>query len=373
MQAPTVSSRSSSKRKRLSEVFSHRTEDMEKDRRSLMASTRRSTKQRKLSATRSIAAPGSGDFGAQRDVQAFLNKEITENFGDLYQEISAHASGLVRIIALIALGTPVTREALRATIRYDLVHLFNYICVRPHARYLGITVTKMVPGIQTGQTNLGHVRAEVGDDPTTGVHHANLTYYSSSQITRPKNISNNPNCLIVDYYGGLGSGFYERGDTYRPNDNVYGHSNNDSFFIFAYPRREKIEANPISLTGKYQWLNRNAYPLSEQTFSGLTHSTAPFYSMYWGFLKHRWNSPLDSTMYNKYQIGERSIPNAMAFSSFSARWNSKAGRYTEYTNQTGHWKTHTLGPGAHDARIGLRSFANNPIVNGVDRMTQVAV
>jgi len=369
----TLSSTSSSKRKRLSDVFSHRTEDIEKSQDLLMQSTRRSTKQRKLVSTRSIAIQGSGDFGAQRDVQAFLNKEITQNFGDLYQEISKDETGLVRIIALIALGTPVTRQALRATIRYDLVHLFNYICSRPHARYLGIAVTKMVPGIGTGQTNLGHVKAEVGDDPTTGVHNANLTYYSSSQITRPKNISNNPNCLIVDYYGGLGSGFYERGDTYRPNDNVYGHSNNDSFFVFAYPRQEKIEANPISLTGKYQWLNRNAYSLPEQTFSGLTHSTAPFYSMYWGFLKHRWNSPLDSTMYNKYQIGERSIPNAMTFGSFSARYNSKQGTYTEYTNQTGHWKTHTLGPGAHDARIGLRSFANNPIVNGVDRMTQVAV
>lgn len=314
------------------------------------------------------AAAGSGDYGVT-PVNAFLAKHMSRNFAVLYAQISANLKGLYRIAALAFLGTPVTRQAMEATIKHNLMHPFNYLCVRAHADYDGLTVTKMKPGIETGRTNLGEIKVEMGDDADTGVHHANITYYSNSEITDPKNIYNARNVLIVAYNGGLSSGFYDR-DNYSPTNKNYGRRD-DSFHILAVSRNEVPNANPISLTGRYDWVDNEIYNLHPGSFSALTYMTAPYYNGWWGWSGQKFGTALDYSMFEKYRT-ERSVPNCLAFQSYAGYWSSQAQACTRYTNQTGHWKIQSVGAGMAQARIGLCAMDNSPIQSRLGAMSQVA-
>jgi hypothetical protein len=199
------------------------------------------------------------------------------------------------------------------------------------------------------------VKAETGDDAATGVHILNVTYYSGVIITNPDNIFVMSDAVVTKYHRGLGSGFFTR-EKYNPKTRDYG-DDTDSFFVFAIPRNESIVANPVTLTGHYNWVTSDGYPAEkEQVGNSLTHSTAPWYSAYWGF----WEARYGTGTLRGYNSHSRDyfIPNETCFKSYSQQYNPRTKTYSYYTSQTGHWRWHTVGPGCARAREAQGSFTN---------------
>ena len=310
-----------------------------------------------------LAADSSPASASNSMMDKFLNRRLTANFAGLYAAI-ARASDLDvhRWLSLIFLGTPVTMAAMQATIKFDLLHPFRYLLARPHARYETCTVVKMLPGLETGRTNFGHVMAEVGDDPIQRCHTVNLTYWSSALITEPKNININHNCAVVGYHGGLGAGFFDRA-AYNPQQNKYGRSRHDSIFAIALPLQEQIEANPLNITGRFDWISEDGRQMGDSK-SDLTYSTAAFYNGYWGWQQYRWNSDLTQAGPGPLQT-HFSVPNAYCYPSMTKYDDGTS------TSNLGHWKNHTVGPGCAGPRIGQGSFLNAPTVGEVYRNSQV--
>ena len=286
----------------------------------------------------------------------FIEQDLSMNMAILFADITRNSAGLLRAIALVFLTTPVNDMSMRANIINGLAHPFNYLLVRPHARYRTLAAIKCVPGFDTGRTWMGHIKTEVGDDAATGVHHVNVTYYAKSEVTNPKNVVNLNNVMVVDSEGGLSRGFYQKSN-YDPTNNNYG-DDLDSFFVFLIPRSEKPAANPLSLTGKYHWVSGvpNMQPIKEVEKGFMTYTTAPWYNAYWGFHNQRFNLELQDSMYTNYS-SEVSIPNEMAFLSFAHYWTGK--RFGQATAQTGHWRNKSVGFGMRRARISKEPFPIN--------------
>lgn len=264
---------------------------------------------------------------------------ISDNMKTLYNEINGKGIGkkLNEAVATVYLGTPVTREALQATIDHNILHPFNYILARPHILCDTLQAIKMIPGLPTGRCNLGHINVEIGNDAATGVQMLGVHFYAAAEVRKRKNVFVKPNVMVVGYNGGLGSGFYRNDGSYNPNMNEFGEED-DSFFAFAVPPEERVVSNPITLDGCFDWVDSTTYPVQEiKPGFPLTHSTAPYYTRLWNFAEQRWNRPLNGTMYNKYQVGERSIPNAMCFESLCLVWDPERKMYVIATRQTGHW------------------------------------
>lgn len=305
------------------------------------------------------------------NIDAFINEQLSGNMRKVYQDIMKHSSGIVNIIAIVFLTTEVTLDFMKSTITNNLMHPFNYIVARPHARYRTLQITKCIPGVETGRVNMGHIKTEVGDDINTGVHLLNVTFYAKAEITNSKNIYNVHNAMVVGYDGGLDSGFFSR-ERYDPGNGEYG-DETDSIFIFAIPRHEKLSSNPITLDGKYDWVDGSAYNIEAiRAGAALNYSTAPFYSGFWGFSTNKlWNTRLKPEMYKKY-VGDKFIPNSTMFSSLALYYNPTNGKFDKSTSQTGHWRNSTVGRGMHRARIGKGAFINDPtrgILHGTSALT----
>lgn len=327
------------------------------------------------------AAIGNSVFGSSRrgnQVQAsnahyehaavdpWIDNTIPLHMEQTYKEVTRNMSGLARFMALLFMFTRVTQASLMAQASCNLMCPYDFIAARPHARYLTVGLTKMIPGHSTGRTLLGHVQAEVGDDTVTQMTDISFRYYSDALITNPKNIANVNHVLVIGYEGGLGSGFMDSCiESYNPSGNEFGADSDDSFFIFLIGRGESVRTNPLSITGKSDWVTGKAYGSNVLLYGKgeLHYSSAAFYDAFYGFSKHTFNPIMDSSLIQRSSTGgqnSRSIPNRYCYGSYSGIFSSKTGRYEGATAQTGHWKNNTVGNGMNDQRCGLAPFNNEP-------------
>jgi len=296
-----------------------------------------------------------------------LHDKITHSMRVLYSKlVSRGADDLSSVFGILFLGTPVTKHALEATIEYNLMHPFNYVCARPHARYTGLTIIKGAPeGGKIGTTMMLFPKVEVADDGTTGVQHTNFTYYSDSVVVNSKMLNITHNAMIDFYHGGLGSGFYHR-DTYNPSEDEYGEG---SFFIFAIPRRERPEGRYISISGTYDWADGAGNVMRNGAADALTYSTAPFYCGVWGFHQTAYNRPMDLTTSDKKYTMEYCAPNNICCKSTAIYFRS--GKPVAYTTQTGHWQQQSVGPGLAKARIGKKPMDNTAYRSVIANLRQI--
>lgn len=296
-----------------------------------------------------------------------LSEKITPSMRVLYSKLMLRGvDDLVSIFGILFLGTPVTKQALESTIENNLMHPFNYVCARPHARYTGLTIIKGAPeGGKIGTTLLLFPKVEVADDGTTGVQHTNFTYYSDSVVVNSKMLNITHNAMIDYYHGGLGSGFYER-ETYDPSNDEYGEG---SFFIFAIPRRERPEGRYISISGTYDWADGQGNVMRDGSADSMTYSTAPFYCGFWGFHQTGYNRPMDLTTSNQKYTMEYCAPNNICCKSTAIYFRNK--RPVAYTTQTGHWQQQSVGPGLAKARIGKKPMDNTAYRSVIANLRQI--
>lgn len=282
---------------------------------------------------------------------------LPQNMKDTFSSLCATFNGQLgmQIIAFIFMFTPVTRQALEATINYNLLHPFDYIIARPHANYRTVASIKLQPGSETGNTLFGNMQVTVGDDTTVQVIQAQVRFYQGHVIKKPDNIFVVRNSMVVGYHGGLGSGFITPGvNSYNPSIGLFGDNPDASIIVIAIPRHERLTGRALSLSGSLKSVDPVGRVDTLGSTSGrYTYNTLAFYRRL-----YRWYS----TQFNDYDyvvnapgIGEI-VPNTEVFSSTAIYRDPKTGQWTMGTSNLGHWRNHTVGVGKHKARIGRESF-----------------
>lgn len=295
----------------------------------------------------------------------FISESITQNMKDAFKEIIRNepTSLASQLISLVRLFTPVTKAAVIATHKNNLLQPWDHLCCRFFARWTTTGVVKMIPGNATGNIALGHILTESGDDPNRQTMDMGVHAYYGTIINNPKNIFVLNDVFVVDYHGGLDSGFIHP-DYFDPNQGMYGKNPSDSFMIFAIPKNEDlVSKNMISATGSLTTTDRMGYTDTRNPFGAqYGYSTAPFYDGLYGFSKQRWGFGAikmvpDSVKYSS----EVSTPNLIAYSSYCR--STSTGKILSHN--TGHWPMSTVFPGAHDARIGAASFNTLPLQSNI--------
>lgn len=286
-----------------------------------------------------------------------FDEELPENMKKTFRQLCSEYDGQlgVQFVALLFLFTPVTRQALEATINYNLLHPFDYIIARPHATYQTVASINLKPGAETGNTLIGNIQVTVGDDTTVQVIQAAVRFYQGAIIYEPKSIYVVPNSMVVGYYGGLGTGFIDPDpQKYNPRLGIFGETRDASIMVLAIPRHEKLVGTALSLSGQLVATEAsgrtNILAASPRKYS---YNTGAFYNRLWGFYLTRWND----FEYTVSGPGDLDIvPNTVVFSSMAIYRDPKTGQWTAGTSNSGHWHTDTVGPGMHAARIGHKSF-----------------
>lgn len=295
-----------------------------------------------------------------------LLQELPNHMKKMFSELCSDYEGELgtQIVAIMFMFTPVTRQALEATITYDLLHPFDYIIARPHATYRTVASIALQPGEQTGNTLIGNVQVTVSNDNTVQVLQAAIRFYQTAIIKEPKNIYVVPNSMVVGYYHGLGAGFISPDhEKYDPRVGVFGETRDASIIVIALPRHERIVGKALALSGRLLAVEptgrTSAIGSSPRKYS---YNTAAFYIRLYRFYMTRWND-FEYTVSGPGDLDL--VPNTVCFSSLAVYRDPKSGQWTAGTSNCGHWHTDTVGPGMAAARIGHKSFPLNsqPLAN----------
>lgn len=286
-----------------------------------------------------------------------IDEEFPQHMRNTFSDIAMLNSGSMcdQIAAMAFMFTPITKQAMAATISHNLLHPFDYLITRPHATYVTVTSIKLRPGAQTGNTAIGNIQVHVGDDTTTGVHTASIKHYQGVIIREPKYIYALNNSMVVGYEGGLGAGFIDPDPSkYNPKLGIFGDSPQASIIVIATPLHEVYDSKAFSLDGQLVSTTAtgetNLLASSSRKYS---YNTAAFYNSLWNFTQFKTNVPLASLAApNKMTIR----PNLVVFKSTALYRDQISGQYDKGTVNLGHWRPSSVGVGAHRARIGQDSF-----------------
>ena len=286
-----------------------------------------------------------------------IDEELPQHMKDMFKQLCVTFDGQIgtQLVAFVFMFTPVTRQALEATINYNLLHPFDYIIARPHATYRTVASIKMKPGAETGNTLIGNMQVTVGDDTTVQVIQAAVRFYQGAIVYHPENIFVVRNSMVVGYHGGLGCGFIDPDPSkYNPSIGMFGDAREASIIVIAIPRHEIIDGRALSLNGQLVSVDPSGrvdvLGASPHKYS---YNTAAFYNRRYRFFTLQWNDPGYSV--TSAGIGDI-VPNLVVFSSTALYRDPKSAQWILGTSNLGHWKTHTVGAGMHNKRIGRESF-----------------
>lgn len=282
---------------------------------------------------------------------------LPQHMKDVFSSLCATFNGQlgVQLVSFIFMFTPVTRQALEATINYNLLHPFDYIIARPHATYRTVASIKMKPGSETGNTLFGNMQVTVGDDTTVQVVQAAVRFYQGALIKKPDNIFVVRNSMVVGYHGGLGSGFIKPGSrSYNPSIGLFGEGPDASIIVIAIPRHERLTGSALSLSGALTAVDPTGrIDTISSTAHRQTYNTVAYYRRLYLWFTTQANNP--DYMVNVPGLGDI-VPNTIVFSSTAIYRDPKTGQWNMGTANLGHWRTHTVGANMHNARIGKDSF-----------------
>ncbi|MFY7870141.1 MAG: hypothetical protein ACOVQN_11590 [Exiguobacterium sp.] len=286
-----------------------------------------------------------------------IDEELPQYMKDMFRQLSVTFDGQIgtQLVSFIFMFTPVTKQALEATINYNLLHPFDYIIARPHATYRTVASIKMKPGAETGNTLIGNMQVTVGDDTTVQVIQAAVRFYQGAIIYHPENIFVVRNSMVVGYHGGLGCGFIDPDPSkYNPSIGMFGETREASIIAIAIPRHEVIDGRALSLNGKLISVDPSGrVDVLTSSPHKYTYNTAAFYIRRYRFFSVQWNEP--GYTISSPGVGDI-VPNLVVFSSTALYRDPKSAQWILGTSNLGHWKTHTVGAGMHNKRIGRESF-----------------
>ncbi len=292
----------------------------------------------------------------------FKNDQLTPEMVSMYKSLvkGNYESPAALTIVLAYLFTPFTKQLLQSTIKYDLDHPVDYLVVRPHATYSTVGVINLIPGLETGQMNFGHIIVDVGDDAAIQSHLVTVTHYQGPLIKKKENIYVMNDVLVTDYHGGLGSEFIDI-ESYDPSIGKFGATPNQSIMIFMISRYDVLGEKAFSLSGRPYWVDRQGNAMSIDRLSGFGYGSSDYYNAVWGFSNVHWNNASSSQIQESKYLNQVVIPNGIVFKSSAWYRDPITGKWTKTSGQMGHWPDHTVGQGMGRARVGEASFKNKPI------------
>jgi hypothetical protein len=292
----------------------------------------------------------------------FKNEQLTNEMTQMYKSLvkGNYNSPAALAIVVSYLFTPFTKQLLDSTIKNDLDHPVDYLVVRPHATYSTVGVISMIPGLETGQMNFGHIVVDVGDDAAIQAHLVTVTHYQGPLIRKKENIYVMNDVLITGYDGGLGTGFINV-EKYNPSIGQFRETSNDSIMVFMISRYAVLEENAFCLSGTPYWIDRQGNAMSVDRLSGYGYDSSDYYNAIWGFSNVSWNSLNSAQLQESKYLNQVVIPNGTVFKSTAWYRDPISGKWIKTSGQSGHFKDHTVGQGMHRARVGEVSFKNIPI------------
>ena len=259
-------------------------------------------------------------------------------FSLLFKQTS---NSFFRMIAHLFVGTPANDTAITATLRYNIVHPFNYLVVRPHGRIRAATILKVAKGGRTGHTYYGNNKFTLGDDPATQIHYGALTWYSRPLVEDKKTIFRADNVFTTGYDGGFGIKPMTL-ESYFPEKGIYGLKNDESIIVIMLPRNVTELPDAMNLTGSWA-----AYMGSEKE-GKLHYPTAVFYNKVWGFKNA--DTGIEEGSYNPYNDGRKC--NFTVLSAKTLYIHPLTQKYDIIRYGRAHFRAEHTGPGAKAPREG---------------------
>lgn len=298
---------------------------------------------------------GIGCFGERADLM--LAKHVSlPRFVRLYEEAQAEElDDFYRMLIGVFMLTPLNIRSWKAMDAYNVLLPVEWKVFRPHQRFETLAIMKLLPGAETGITYVGNSAFTTADDSSIGLHTGWYKWYVNHTVMVPKNIWTERYAYIDGYNGGMDKQPFEHSpERYNPADGVYG---NGSTFVCLTKRGEhdgidgRGEPNPISLTGKYHYLNLSAVNIYDEEDEQLHYSSAPHYNGLWGWHYNGVGVRQDSTTADFWM--EVEAANSICFSSHQFGYCPRTESFDYYRPQTGHFLPEHIGPGFDKVVAGL--------------------
>jgi hypothetical protein len=250
-----------------------------------------------------------------------------------------------------------------ATFEHNIMHPFNYIVSQPYKTYYTLTGIKCIPGSETGNTYIGHVNVEIGNDPTVQKYNVALRAYHGASVNKSDRIFVAPHIFIDDYLFGGGVKFIEL-EKFNPAQAIYGESKAASLFSQACPRNESIP-DCFTLSGKLRWTDTQGVTTTLATDGKYSYPSSPFYNRIWGWDRFIANNPVHQ-VHIANKTGKGFTPNQVVFRGLALYHDQVTKKYSWGTEPTGHWKRHLIGSGKKRQRTGKENVSDDHALVGVN-------
>ena len=281
-------------------------------------------------------------------------------FANRYEHIETQmVDPLYRLVAKIAAATPFTRKAMHACVANNIILPVNFMVAGPHMNYLMHLGIKAQAGEETGNTYVGHINFEVGDNPQVKMHWAHLTLYTKCNVREPKNVRVFFDIFSGQCLGGAGSAPMEL-HKYNPRDSQFG-DGSLLYLMIAY--EEKSLPNPLDLTGHFSYFDDTSNRDQDKD-KKVHYSTAFRYNRLYG-----WRDAADLNKYEVEQlwhpyihtVEQEKIPfNTVCYHGEQHDFDRIKKSHSHIHTNTGHWGPFCF-PGARKLRDGDLNTWKQPV------------
>lgn len=159
-------------------------------------------------------------------------------------------SALRKILALIYIGLPFTKEQLLTLDNNNILVPVNFIVARCHAQVETQIIAKCQSGGGSGFTYYAFSNVAVGDNVLTKTHTINFHFHLRAFVHKPRNVFIIPDVFVTGYDGGLGVGFHSPA-TYLNGSEVTLDRPSIICLMVDYNTRRDDMPNPFDITGHW--------------------------------------------------------------------------------------------------------------------------
>lgn len=270
---------------------------------------------------------------------------INNNFTTRWAEIETGDAGdcdLVRTCKLLLCLSDVNSHLLKNWLRHNVIVPFDFIGLRPYRRYVMHSMLLLRPGSALGNTLVGHLDCQMGNDVKSKELFIHTTMYMGTIIRSEKNVAIIENVYCSGYNGGEGITFFTP-SIFKGNDQTsykadifavllpYGTANPKKTHPYAIS--SVIDVSGVTRRGLYERRIANNAVSQEE----MRRPNYPSY-IYTRFLYkfHRYDRVPAYDCDERYST-ELSRRNTLCFQEPQQVYDPASGRYTLNILGQGHW------------------------------------
>ena len=302
-----------------------------------------------------------GAFGASRD-SGYMAPKTTDdgkatpsaNLSKRWANIESMFTGAELAIAQRFLVTEIKKDVLEKIIAAHVMFPFSFLLMRPYITHRMGTGILTKSGPETGETLVGHMDFQLGDDVARKVHYGNLTAYLKSIVYKNDNVGLAENIYSAGYVRGNNVMMHNLVSSGERNARSSG---NESMYVCLIPYLadgEQFDAsyaselpNPMDSTGSFSKNQPHLSALDNDIGNVKHYATSDFYSRVYQF-----SNDAPDTATAGYVYAELNRYNTVLYQGHQAGFNRSTGNFDLVTEGTGHWGNRCY-PGCGKVRKGL--------------------